>query len=56
MLVTDGGENIHPFISEVTPQLISAQIRVVSIAFGYENIYQKIHSTHNDFLLLKTLC
>jgi calcium-activated chloride channel regulator 4 len=34
VLVTDGVETIHPFIIEVTPQLIAAQVQVVSIAFG----------------------
>jgi hypothetical protein len=56
VLVTDGGQNVRPYIKDVTPQLTSAQIRVVSIAFGYaNNIYQTINSTTYDFLLLKTL-
>ena len=34
VLVTDGQENVYPYIKDVTPQLIAAQIQVVSIAFG----------------------
>lgn len=37
VLVTDGEENVYPFIADVEPDLIEAQVRVVSIAFGYEN-------------------
>ena len=35
MLVTDGVENLPPYIADVYPELIAAQVRVVSIAFGY---------------------
>jgi calcium-activated chloride channel regulator 4 len=34
VLVTDGLENEYPYIGNVTPELIAAQIQVVSIAFG----------------------
>ncbi|KAK4015731.1 hypothetical protein OUZ56_030705 [Daphnia magna] len=34
VLVTDGLENEHPYIEEMYPQLIDAQVQVVSIAFG----------------------
>ena len=34
LLLTDGGENVNPFINEVLPELIQANVRVVSIASG----------------------
>ncbi|XP_057373377.1 calcium-activated chloride channel regulator 4-like [Daphnia carinata] len=34
VLVTDGMENENPYIAEMYPQLIDAQVQVVSIAFG----------------------
>jgi len=33
VLVTDGEENRSPMIADVYPDLIAAQVRVVSIAF-----------------------
>ena len=36
VLVTDGEENVAPMIADVEPALIEAQVRVVSIAFGWE--------------------
>jgi hypothetical protein len=44
VLVTDGLENEYPYIRDVTPALIAAQIQVVSIAFGYK--YLSINETN----------
>lgn len=35
LLVTDGQETDRPFIYEVMQQVIRADVRVVSIAFGF---------------------
>ena len=34
LLLTDGEENEHPYIYEVLLEIIAAEVRVVSIAFG----------------------
>ncbi|XP_032788079.2 LOW QUALITY PROTEIN: calcium-activated chloride channel regulator 4 [Daphnia magna] len=34
VLVTDGSENMRPYIEAMYPQLIDAQVQVVSVAFG----------------------
>ena len=34
VLVTDGGENVSPYIKDQLKHLIEAEVRVVSIAFG----------------------
>ena len=34
LLLTDGVENVRPYVNEILPQLIASQARVVSIAFG----------------------
>ncbi|KAI9556636.1 hypothetical protein GHT06_016426 [Daphnia sinensis] len=36
VLVTDGMENVLPYIADMYPELIEAQVQVVSIAFGRE--------------------
>ncbi|XP_057373421.1 calcium-activated chloride channel regulator 4-like [Daphnia carinata] len=48
VLVTDGMENEHPYIAEMYPQLIDAQVHVVSIAFG------KAAETEIEVLATKT--
>jgi calcium-activated chloride channel regulator 3/4 len=34
LLISDGEENEAPYVSQVMPQLIASQARVVSMAFG----------------------
>lgn len=36
LLLTDGEETDRPFINEVLPELMKANVRVVSIAFGWQ--------------------
>ncbi len=38
MLVSDGEENETPTMSDLVPFIVDADVRVVSIAFGYNYI------------------
>ena len=38
ILLTDGIENKSPMINDVYPDLIAAQVQIVSVAFGYAKL------------------